>query len=152
MDKNEQEEIALSRWSAQQMLQRLTPAFNLIALFVAAPEGIIAKADQERRLLKQKKLPTESGFIERYRARISLKLHVETCAAVMRDFCTARVLAMDFQAANVIEDKIFLERMLEIGRATESCAAYLSNCLNVMKGSEKRLKNPDGPVMAKIDL
>ncbi len=147
MDKSEQDDIILSQWTAQQMLHRLTPAFNLIATFVAAPEALIAKVDEERRALRQEKVRPQSGMIERYRARVSLKLNIEKCAAVMRDFCTARVLAMDFKAANATEDRIFLERMLEVGRATEACASYLGNCLGVMKGTEKKLQHPDGPAV-----
>jgi hypothetical protein len=153
MDKNEQDEIRLSRWSAQQMLERLTPDFNLIASFVASPYAAIAHAAEERRSVyfKNRRWP-QSGIIERYRARVSLELNIKTCSNVMRDFCTARVLAMDFQATNVAEDKIFLARILEIGKATQNCADYLANSLNVIKGTEKKLRHPDGPPIEKIDI
>lgn len=105
------------------------------------------KAHEERLANKKLKLKTCFGFIERYRARVSLELNVKTCAHVVHDFCVARALVNDFKPQTNAEDTLFLQRILNVGQRTKSCAEYLMNCLNVLNGSEKKLQHPQGPVI-----
>ncbi len=146
MTKSDSDEFLLSNWQARQMLTRLTPAFNQIALFVAAPETTIENAHSERLHNRKHGIKALSGFIERYRARVSLQLNVKVCADIVRDFCTARALVADFRPQTTEEDMLFLQRVLHMGQRTQACGTYLSNCLGVIKGSEKKLRHPEGPV------
>lgn len=145
MTKADQDEFLLSNWHARQMLERLTPAFNQIAVFVASPRTALDKANETRLANERQKIKTASGFIERHRARVSLELNVKTCADIVRDFCTARALVTDFKPQTHAEDMLFLQRVLEIGQKTQICAAYLGNCLGVLSGREKKLQHPQGP-------
>lgn len=145
MTEDDQNEFLLSNWHARQMLERLTPAFNQIAMFVASPQTALSAALETRLAHEKQKIKIASGFIERHRARTSLELNVKTCADVVRDFCTARALVADFKPQTTAEDNLFLRRVLEIGHRTKLCAEYLGNCLDVLKGTEKKLRHPEGP-------
>lgn len=145
MNQSDQDEFLLSNWQARQMLERLTPAFNQIAMFVASPRTVLDKASEARLHNEKNKIKIQSGFIERHRARTSLELNVKTCADIVRDFCTARALVADFKPQTTAEDTLFLQRIHDIGHKTKICAEYLGNCLNVLQGTEKKLRHPEGP-------
>ncbi len=145
MNQSDQDEFLLSHFHARQMLERLTPAFNQIAMFVASPRTALDKAVETRLAHEKQKIKIQSGFIERHRARTSLELNVKTCADIVRDFCTARALVADFKPQTNAEDALFLQRILEIGHKTKVCAEYLGNCMGVLQGTEKKLRHPEGP-------
>lgn len=146
MTKADQDETILSNWQARQMMDRLTPAFNRIAVFVASPYTAFDKAAETRLTNEKKRIKTQSGMIERYRARVSLETNVNTCTDVVRDFCMMRALVADFKPQTAAEDMFFLQRVLAVGKKTLICAEYLDNCLGVLQGSQKKLQHPQGPV------
>ncbi len=146
MNQADQDEFLLSNWHARQMLERLTPAFNQIAIFVSSPYTALDKASETRLAHEKQKIKTQSGFIERHRARVSLERNIGTCADIVRDFCTARTLVADFKPQTTAEDTLFLQRILEVGHRTKICAEYLGNCMGVLQGTEKKLRHPEGPV------
>ena len=145
MNQADQDEFLLSNFHARQMLERLTPAFNQIAMFVASPRTALDKAAETRAAHEKQKIKILSGFIERHRARVSLELNVKTCADIVRDFCMARALVADFKPQTTGQDALFLQRILEVGHRTKICAEYLGNCMGVLQGTEKKLRHPEGP-------
>ncbi|QQG36546.1 MAG: hypothetical protein HYS17_01795 [Micavibrio aeruginosavorus] len=141
-------ENARSQLVAIDAVERLHDAFKIVSLFLEDPQRSIKSADQSREYNEHRQIKSESGRFERHRAKQSLLLSVSYCLSISQRLNELALTVASFKPS--VDDKDgdnLLMQVLETGRQVETCISHVGNCLNVIKGREKKLLKPDTPAL-----
>lgn len=134
-----------SRAIALAAVGRLRSNFHIVAQFLEGPEKAIDAAERLRKENERNKIKSESGAIERHQAKITLLLGVNTSLALNQSLIDLADHVAQFKSLVAEEGDALLQRVLETGQKTEAWQAHIRNCLNVVKGTEKKILHPHGP-------
>lgn len=141
-------ENARSQLVAIDAIERLQQSFKTVSLFLDDPQRSIHAADQLRLYDEHQQLKSESGKFERYRAKQSLLLSVSYCLAISQRLNDLALTVGQFKPSENDKDgDNLLLQVLETGRQVETCVSHVGNCLNVIKGREKKLLQPRVPTL-----
>ncbi len=125
---------------------RLREHFKPVSRFLEDPAHSVSAAKRQFDSGRRGVLARVFSSTARYRAEASLLLNVWTCLEIRRELDALGEYVADFEGTGDDSGQIeLLERVVRTGKKVESCAAYVTNCLNVIGGNDKTLRNPQGP-------
>lgn len=141
-------ENARSQLVAIEAAERLRETFRVVSLFLEDPQRSLRSAQQSREYDEHRQIKSESGRLERHRARETLLLSIPACLAISQRLNELTLTIAHFQPSTNHEDgDRLLTQILESGPSIVECAAHVSNALNVIKGREKMLQKPFTPTL-----
>lgn len=126
---------------------RLRQNFQVVSKFVQDPQYAINRADMLRQEDERRHIKPVSGIIERHRAKTALRLGLLTSLSLQRALNQLAETVASFNSTNDADGDVLLAQVLDTGRKTEAWQAHIGNCLNVIKGTEKKILHPDGPAL-----
>lgn len=132
---------------ALEAVGRLRDNFRVAAKFVEDPQVTISLAETYRQSEKERGIKPESDVLSRHQAKIDLLLNIEKYISLQKELNELAEEICTFNSPDDAAGDALLLRVLGTGRKTEAWSAHITNCLNVIKGTDKKILHPNGPAI-----